>query len=654
MCGIAGFVESPAARSPMGLDASRGLVHRMCDVIRHRGPDDEGAWVEDGVALGMRRLSIIDLSTGHQPIHNEDRSVWIVFNGEIYNFRELRKALEAAGHTFYTSTDTEVIVHAYEQWGQDAIARLRGMFGLAIWNTRTRTLLVARDRIGIKPMYYAAVNDRLYFGSELKSLLQAPDVPRELDPGALDHYLSFLYTPRDGSIFKSVRKLPPGHLLTWQDGRTTIDRYWQMPADETFTGTEADATSQLRAVLTDAVRSHLISDVPLGAFLSGGIDSSLVVGLMSEVSGARVKTFSIGFDEPEFDELEPARVVAKHFGTEHHEFVVKPDGVGILDRLISHFDEPFADSSAIPTWYVSEMARRHVTVVLSGDGGDELFGGYDRYMPHPRVVAFDRYSPRALRRVAAIAAARLPHGVRGKNFLRHVGRDEQGRYLDAIRFFGADEKPALLTNDLLRAIDGPDPETQLARHFERFAHLPWPSQMMRFDAETYLPEDVLTKVDRMSMAHSIESRVPLLDNQVIAFASALPASLKIKDGRRKHILKEVAARLLPSAILNRRKQGFGVPLGTWFRGNLRELFADTLLSPISLQRGYFQPAFVRQILDEHLAGKRDHTLRLWQLVVFEKWHEQYCDRSGVSAAGERNPIPHSAPSVPSDAVVQSR
>ncbi|MGH9141257.1 MAG: asparagine synthase (glutamine-hydrolyzing), partial [Vicinamibacterales bacterium] len=506
MCGIAGFVESSNTASPFSPEAAGALVHRMCDVIRHRGPDDEGVWIDPGVALGMRRLSIIDLSTGHQPIHNEDRSVWIVFNGEIYNFRELRRELESAGHRFYTSTDTEVIVHAYDQWGKDAIRRLRGMFGLAIWDTTSRTLLVARDRIGIKPMHYASLNGRLYFGSELKSLLQAPDLPRDLDPGAFDHYLSFLYTPRDGSIFKSVRKLPPGHLLAWTDGRMAIEQYWEMPASETFGGSEQDAVRELRVVLRDAVRSHMISDVPLGAFLSGGVDSSLVVGLMSEVSRSPVKTFSIGFDESAFDELAHARRVAEHFGTEHHEFVVRPDGVGILDELVSHFDEPFADSSAIPTWYVSEMARRHVTVVLSGDGGDELFGGYERYLPHPRVVAFDRYSPRALRHVAALAAARLPHGVRGKNFLRHVGRDEQGRYLDAIRFFGADEKPALLTMDMQRAIDGPDPETLLARHFERFAQLPWPSQMMRFDSETYLPEDVLTKVDRMSMAHSIESR----------------------------------------------------------------------------------------------------------------------------------------------------
>ena len=646
MCGIAGFVESSRAGAPLTADDSRALVHRMCDVIRHRGPDDEGAWVADGVALGMRRLSIIDLSSGHQPIHNEDRSVWIVFNGEIYNFPELRRELEAAGHRFYTSTDTEAIVHAYEQWGAAAIARLRGMFGLAIWDLRSRTLLVARDRIGIKPIYYAEANGRLYFGSELKSLLQAPDVPRAIDLDALDHYLSFLYTPRDGSIFSSVRKLPPGHVLTWRDGRVTIDQYWSIPAAESFRGTEADAVAQLRAVLSDAVRCHLLSDVPLGAFLSGGIDSSLVVGLMAEATGQRVKTFSIGFDEPAFDELEHARRVAEHFATDHHEFVVKPDALDILDRVVSHFDEPFADASAIPTWYVSEMARRHVTVVLSGDGGDELFGGYDRYLPHPRVVAFDRYSPGALRRVAAIAASRLPHGARGKNFLRHVSRDQQGRYIDAIRFFGVDEKPELLAGDVWRQLRGPDPETRLARQFDRFAALPWASQMMRFDAETYLPEDVLTKVDRMSMAHSIESRVPLLDNEVIDFAATLPAGLKIKDGRRKHVLKEVAATLLPADIVTRRKQGFGVPLEVWFRGGMRELFADTLLSASSLQRGFFEPAFVKRIVAEHACGKRDHSLRLWQLVVFETWYRLYVDAVGEPAA-HSNSLPLYAPAVPS-------
>jgi asparagine synthase (glutamine-hydrolysing) len=640
MCGIAGFVESSASDAPFDPESSRTLVHRMCDVIRHRGPDDEGLWAGEGVALGMRRLSIIDLSTGRQPIHNEDRTVWVVFNGEIYNFMSLRRTLEQAGHVFYTSTDTEVIVHAYEQWGTNAISMLRGMFGLAIWDTRSRTLLVARDRMGIKPMHYATVNGRLYFGSEIKSLLEAPGLSRDLDMDAVDHYLSFLYTPRDGSIFKSVRKLPPGHLLIWTRGTATIEQYWELSATEGYRGSEADAVEQLQTVLTDAVRSHLVSDVPLGAFLSGGVDSSLVVGLMNATSSGRVKTFSIGFNEPAFDELDHARRVARHFNTDHHEFVVEPDAVGILDKLVSHFDEPFADSSAIPTWYVSEMARRHVTVVLSGDGGDELFGGYDRYLPHPHVAAFDRYSPPGARRIAAMAASTLPHGVRGKNFLRHVGRDDRGRYLDAIRFFGTDEKPALLTMDARRRMRGFDAERQLARHFERYAQLPWPSQMMRFDAETYLPEDVLTKVDRMSMAHSIESRVPLLDNDVVAFASALPVSMKIKGGRRKHVLKEVAATMLPRDLLDRRKQGFGIPLGVWFRGHLRELFADTLLASASLQRGYFRPEFVRQLVSEHMAGKRDHTLRLWQLVVFERWHQQYADRQTGKS------LPRFAPAVP--------
>jgi asparagine synthase (glutamine-hydrolysing) len=396
----------------------------------------------------------------------------------------------------------------------------------------------------------------------------------------------------------------------------------------------------LKTVLTDAVRSHLISDVPLGAFLSGGLDSSVVVGLMREVSGAPVKTFSIGFDEPRFDELPHARRVAEHFQTDHHEVVVRPDGVSILDELVGHFDEPFADSSAIPTWYVSQMARRHVTVVLSGDGGDELFGGYDRYLPHPRVVQFDRYSPRALRRVAAVAAANLPHGVRGRNFLRHVSRDNEGRYIDSIRFFGTDEKQALLSGDVRRRLTTVGAEERLARYFAPYRQLPWASQMMHFDADTYLPEDVLVKVDRMSMAHSIESRVPLLDNHVIDFAATLPAHFKLKDGRRKHILKQLAATLLPQDLVDRRKQGFSVPLGTWFRGNLRELFADTLLSAPSLARGYFEPSFVRRLVDEHVSGRRDHTLQLWQLVVFERWHALYLDRTGSR-------LPFDTPSVPS-------
>jgi asparagine synthase (glutamine-hydrolysing) len=635
MCGIAGFVDNDQGTAgPVGqqrLDGAFNLVHRMCEVIRHRGPDDEGIHVAPGVGLGMRRLSIIDLAGGRQPIHNEARTIWVVFNGEIYNYRELREELEAHGHEFYTSSDTESIVHAYEQWGEDAFRRLRGMFAIALWDGPNRTLLLARDRAGQKPLHYVERGGRLYFGSEIKSLIAAGAVEPRLDLAALDHYLAFLYTPREASIFENVRKLPPGHFLKWHDGRSDVRRYWQIAAEETFTGNEDEAVEGLTRILQDAVASHMVSDVPLGAFLSGGVDSSAVVGMMSRVSSRPVKTFSIGFDDPEFDELEHARTVARHFGTDHHEFVVKPDGLSILDDLIGHFDEPFADSSAIPTWYVSEIARKHVTVVLSGDGGDELFGGYDRYIPHPRVRQFDALAVPGLRSAAALAWPLLPHGTRGKNFLRHVAKDSTGRYLDSMTLFPSDERAALYSDGATAAMRSAT-EHRLARHFDRFNALPHDSRVMRFDFETYLPEDVLVKVDRMSMAHSIETRVPLLDNEVIDFAASLPARFKIRDGRRKHVLKRALGPLLPEGILNRRKQGFGIPLGNWFRGGLTGLFSDVLDAPRTRQRGYFEPAFVSRLLREHLSGQRDHTSRLWQLLVFELWHRQYLDRAAVGSA----------------------
>ncbi len=406
----------------------------MCDVIRHRGPDDEGMFVADGAALGMRRLSIIDLAGGHQPIRNEDGTIWVVFNGEIYNYRELRAELIAHGHTFYTETDTETIVHAYEQWGEEAFTHLRGMFGIALWNRRNRTLLLARDRVGIKPLHYAEHDGTLSFGSEIKSLLTTGPAgaghpggghaARSLNPAALGHYLSYLYTPGDSSIFAGIRKLPPGHLLRWHDGQVSVRRYWELPARESFTGSMPEASDTLTRVLDEAVQSHLVSDVPLGALLSGGVDSSLVVALMARASSRPIKTFSIGFDEPAFDELDAARRLARHFATDHHELVVRPDALDVVDRLVEHFDEPFGDSSAIPTWYVFQMARRHVTVVLSGDGGDELFGGYDRYLPHPRVARFDALTGSAGRAVAGATWPLIPHGVQGRNFLRHVA---QGR-----------------------------------------------------------------------------------------------------------------------------------------------------------------------------------------------------------------------------------
>ena len=631
MCGIAGFADI-AGPYPRPLESDRQRVRAMCDVMRHRGPDDEGVYVEPGVGLGMRRLSIIDLSTGHQPIHNEDRTVWVVFNGEIYNYRELRDALEAAGHQFYTSSDTETIVHGYEEWGEGVFSKLRGMYGIALWDTRTRSLILVRDRAGIKPLYYANAGGRLFFGSEAKCVLVNSEVDRRLDPAALDHYLAYQYTPRDGSIFRGIQKLRPGHLLRVHDGRVEVEQYWRLPVDRTFAGTEEEALDELRRIVGEAVRSHMIADVPLGAFLSGGIDSSIVVALMAHASDRPVKTFSIGFDEAAFDELPHARRVARHLETEHYEFVVRPDAIAILDRVVWHFDEPFADSSAIPTWYVSEMARRHVTVVLSGDGGDELFGGYTRYLPHPRVESFDRLAAGVGRAVAAAAWRALPHGARGKNFLRHVARDGQGRYVDSVTFFHADERQALLSPELQRGIGAWDSERYFAQGFERFRHLPEKAQLMAFDFETYLPEDCLVKVDRMSMAHSIESRVPLLDHLVVEFAASLPASMKMPGGRLKHLLKELAFSFVPRELLDRPKQGFGVPVGHWFRGELREAFGDILGSPLTRQRGYFNDGFINRILTEHLNGKRDHSSRLWQLLVFELWHRQYVDHAATVAA----------------------
>jgi asparagine synthase (glutamine-hydrolysing) len=629
MCGIAGFADILPRQGSLPADTNR--MKAMCDVMRHRGPDDEGMLVAPGIAIGMRRLSIIDLAGGHQPIQNEDHTVSVVFNGEIYNHRALRETLEAAGHRFSTSSDTETIVHGYEEWGERVFDRLRGMFAIAIWDERSRSLLLGRDRAGIKPLYYGEAAGRLYFGSEAKCLLANPEIGRQLDPAALDHYLAYLYTPRDHAIFRGILKLPPGHYLVLRDGRVDVKCYWQLPVTESFRGSEAEALDRLETILADAVSSHMMSDVPLGAFLSGGIDSSVVVALMARVSQRPVKTFAIGFDESDFNELPHARRVAEHLGTDHHEFVVRPDALGILDRLIWHFDEPFGDPSAIPTWYVSEVARRHVTVALSGDGGDELFGGYDRYLPHPRVASFDRVAPGVGRALASLAWRVLPHGMQGKNFLRHVSRDAQGRYLDSVTFYHADERAALLSGDLRRALAGRDTEAAFREPFSRLADLPFSAQMMAFDFETYLPGDCLTKVDRMSSAHALESRVPLLDHLVAEFAASLPVSLKIQGERRKHLLKQLAYRLIPRELLDRPKQGFGVPLTHWFRGSMREVFGDVVGSPQARQRGYFDPAFVSRILNEHLSGRRDHAFRLWQLLVFELWHRQYIDRAAVAA-----------------------
>ncbi|MGI8567177.1 MAG: asparagine synthase (glutamine-hydrolyzing), partial [Pyrinomonadaceae bacterium] len=515
MCGIAGFVEQQGAGDAR---ESAVVLDRMCRVIAHRGPDDQGTLVKDGVALGMRRLSIIDVAGGHQPISGCDGAVTIVFNGEIYNYRELQRDLEARGHRFQTHSDTEAIVHAYEEYGAACVERLRGMFAFALWDARARKLFIARDRVGKKPLHYTMTPGGTFvFGSELKSLLAHPEVRADINPEALDAYLTFGYVPDPLSIFSGIHKLPPGHHLSFAEGRVKIEEYWDFnyaATEKDERRSEEDYLDELRALIDEAVRVRLISEVPLGAFLSGGVDSSTVVAFMARHMDQPVKTFSIGFHEDSYNELKYARVAAKHFGTDHHEFVVTPDICQIVDELAWHFDEPFADSSAIPTYMVSKLAREHVTVVLSGDGGDELFAGYTRYVVDRKRSGFARL-PRAVRQgVMGPLSRRLPHGALGRNYLHNVALDPLDRYIDSVSTFTTLNKQHLYTDDFRRQLNGDEDgaAAMFRQHAARVGTKEPLDALLYLDSKTYLPGDILTKVDRMTMAVSLEGRVPLLDH----------------------------------------------------------------------------------------------------------------------------------------------
>jgi asparagine synthase (glutamine-hydrolysing) len=615
----------------------------MCDVIRHRGPDDEGFLLKDGVALGMRRLSIIDLAGGAQPISGEDGSITIVFNGEIYSFQELRNELEKRGHTFKTHSDTEAIVHAYEEYGPSCANHLRGMFAFAIWDDKKRELYIARDRVGKKPLYYTITpGQTLVFGSEIKSILEHPDVKREINLEALDAYFTLGYVPDPLSIFQSIYKLPPGHYLTFASGRVAIQQYWDFNFEPSESRrTEQDYLEELRALLDESVRLRLISDVPLGAFLSGGIDSSTIVALMARHMNQPVKTFSIGFHEDSYNELKYARLTAKKLGTDHHEFFVTPQICDIIDDLVWHFDEPFADPSAIPTFMVSKLARDHVTVALSGDGGDELFAGYTHYLVHESRRAISAL-PKAFRAgVLRPLSYRLPHGAWGRNYLHNISLDPIDRYLDSLSYFTQLGKDSLYTSDFQKALQTKD---QVARMFREYASRVKTSepldQLLYIDGKTYLPGDILTKVDRMSMATSLEVRVPLLDHKLIEFVSKVPASLKLAGTETKHLLKRVARDLIPAEILDRPKQGFGIPLEEWINDQLRDQIRDTLREPRTRQRGYLNSNYVDLILDEHHKGRRDHSFNLWGLLILELWHRRYIDQSPrMSESDERDAVP---------------
>ena len=640
MCGITGAIWSDPAAA---IDA--GVLQRMTDVLRHRGPDDEGSYTSDlarregysdipGAALGFRRLSIIDVAGSQQPISNEDGTIWLVFNGEIYNYRELRQRLEGSGHTLRTLGDTETIVHLYEDEGVGFLDHLIGMFALAIWDARTGELVLARDRLGKKPLVYRQDPGRLLFASELKSLLQVPGIQRRLDPSALDEYLTYQYVPHPNTILEGFRKLPPGHYAVYGAGKLDVRPYWRPDLGTEIRRPIGEYAEELRSLLTSAVEMRLRSDVPLGAFLSGGVDSSITVGVMQSLMREPVRTFSIGFPVPEYDETKYAREVAERLHTDHREFRVEPSALEILPQLIWQFDEPFGDSSAVPTWYLSKLAREHVKVVLAGDGGDELFAGYDRYRAVALGARIDR-APAAVRHALASRIwQRLPtsaheraKGPRLKRLLEPIAEPAARRYLLWISIFDEGRRADLYTEEFLATLPDADPFEFLDRAWKRGGARDDVTRASLADLLTYLPGDLLTKVDTASMAHSLEVREPFLDHRLVELAAAMPIEYKLRRGRGKRILAETFRDLLPQSVLHRKKMGFGVPIGAWFRGELKELAHDVLLDTKAQERGYFRPPAVQRLLDEHQAGKVDHAHRLWALLVLELWHREWLDGS---------------------------
>jgi asparagine synthase (glutamine-hydrolysing) len=632
MCGIAGIVST--AR---GERIDPATIHRMCEVIVHRGPDDEGVFVKDGVGLGMRRLSIIDISGGHQPVFNEDRTVWVVFNGEIYNFPQLREDLLRRGHQFSTHTDTEVIVHLYEEMGAECVNKLRGMFAFALYDERRRRLLLARDRLGKKPLHYALQSvgsnaEQLFFASEIKSILTAAPELARINNQALLRYMYFGYIPDPLTAFTAIQKLPPGHLLQFENGKIDVRQYWDLPQYGAHPPrNEEECLEELEHRLAEAVRIRLIADVPLGALLSGGTDSSTVVALMARASSKPVKTFAVGFRDQDFNEAPYARMVAEKYGTDHHELIVEPDVLETVRTLTSLLEEPFGDSSMLPTYYVSCLARKHVTVALSGDGGDEIFAGYDRYRIHLKRQVFENIPGWVRRFYREQIYPRLPADMRGKKFSYNVSLPWRERYVDGISFVPAFERDTPLLSEDFRAVlrDSGDPAEVMYRYFDRAPATDPVSQMLYVDTKTYLVADILTKVDRMSMMTSLEVRVPILDHEFVEWATGLPVEWKIRRGRQKYILRKLAERVgVPSQVLDRPKKGFALPLVHWMKHELKDLIMTLLLDPATLQRGYFDPRGVRLLLDEHFRGRRDHSGRIWRLLMLELWHRNYFARIG--------------------------
>ncbi len=658
MCGIAGLYQRD------GRPVDPEVLVRMTRALLHRGPDEEGyflnrpdagaacpgvpvhglaaAGARGEVGFGHRRLSIIDLATGQQPLSNEDGNVWITFNGEIYNFQALKEELERLGHRFRTNSDTEMIVHAWEEWGEESVRRMRGMFAYAIWDERKRVLFLARDRLGKKPLYYAAHQGRFAFGSEMKSILEVPGIPRDVDPTALSDYLSLLYVPSPRAIFRDVRKLPAAHYAIVTERDIRVSCYWDLPFVPRREEAPEALGEEIVEKLRESVRIRMMSEVPLGAFLSGGVDSSAVVGMMAGLSSGPVKTSSIAFSVAAYDESEYARLIAKRFQTDHHEYAVTPEAIPIVEKLAWHYDEPFADSSAVPTYYVSKTAREKVTVALSGDGGDENFAGYRRYWFDLRENLVRGWFPRWLRRPLFGAVGRLypkadwlPQVFRGKAFLGNLARDPVEAYFHSVSAFKEDQKDELLQPGVRAAI-GDHRSIDLFRHHYAAAqaedHL---SRLLYLDIKTYLCEDILVKVDRASMAVSLEVRCPVLDHEFMELAARVPASMKIKGKERKWIFKRALEPHLPREVLYRPKMGFGVPLPEWLRGDMREYARDLLLDSEGT-RHFFRREAVERLWTQHQSGLRNRSTELWILMMFNLWHRRFAEAS-VPARSEPRP-----------------
>jgi asparagine synthase (glutamine-hydrolysing) len=615
MCGIAGIVAGPGERpSPEALTA-------MGDCIAHRGPDDATVAVFGRAGFSFRRLSIIDVAGGAQPISNEDDTVHVVLNGEIYNYIDLRRELESRGHRFKTKSDVEVVVHGYEVWGDDVAKRLRGMFAFAIWDQKRERLVLGRDRLGKKPLVYRHADGALRFASELSALVADPGVPRSPDLTAVHHYLTYQYVPAPLTGFVGVRKVPPAHLLVFENGRVTSSRYWTLSFAPGPAMSQVDAAGEVRRLLRDAVQVRLMSEVPLGAFLSGGLDSSAVVALMSEFG--RVKTFSIGFEEEEWSEVRYARQVAERYGTDHHEFVVRPRAAEVLPKLVEHYGEPYADSSALPTFYLSRLTREHVTVALNGDGGDELFAGYDRYKLLSLFEAAARLRP--ARRVASAldeAGGRF-WPTRARRLLRAVSSSPEESYARTVSYFSPEQKRAVYSDFMREHVGGIDSYQIL---YDSFAESDAPDLLGRTlyaDTMTYLPGDLLVKVDIATMAVGLEGRSPFLDHPLVELAARLPSSLKLRATGGKHVLRQAVGDLLPPDILSRRKQGFGVPIAAWLRGELKEMASDVLFAPTAVARPFFRAEAVRRFWDDHQEGRADLSPQLWALLMLELWCRRY-------------------------------